>query len=507
MNRFCLIIYIWVFQMGAISSQSYTKDPVVAHRGAWKSEKFPENSIAALRHALKLGCMASEFDVRITADDILVINHDPEYHGLPIEQTNFNELKKILMKNGESIPTLEQYLLEGSINNYTTRLVLEIKPSEVSKERGRKIARQAGLLVQNLGLNAIVDFISFDIDILKELITTCPDISTQYLNGDLSPTELKKLGVDGLDYHFKVFYKHPEWITEAKALGLILNVWTVNDADDMAFFLEKEFDLITTNEPELLYQKLRKSEANPQWHLVWRDEFSYRGLPDTTRWNYDVGGHGWGNNEKQFYLANSLENAAVNQGKLHITALQKAHENAAYTSAKLTTYQRFLMQYGKIEVRAKLPAGKGTWPAIWMLPESIKTNTENWPLCGEIDIMEHVGKDPNMVHTSLHSELYNHIKGTQVTHFDKLSDVSGSFHTYGIEWDEKSIRFIIDGQLYFESLKGQNGHISTNEGWPFDKPYYLILNLAIGGNWGGEIDPNIFPSTMEIDFVRMYKRK
>ena len=165
------------------------------------------------------------------------------------------------------------------------------------------------------------------------------------------------------------------------------------------------------------------------------------------------------------------------------------------------------MQYGKIEVRAKLPAGKGTWPAIWMLPESIKTNTENWPLCGEIDIMEHVGKDPNMVHTSLHSELYNHIKGTQVTHFDKLSDVSGSFHTYGIEWDEQRIRFIIDGQLYFESLKGQNGHISTNEGWPFDKPYFLILNLAIGGNWGGEIDPNIFPSTMEIDFVRMYKKK
>ena len=98
MNRFCLIIYIWVFQMGAISSQSYTKDPVVAHRGAWKSEKFPENSIAALRHALKLGCMASEFDVRMTADDILVINHDPEYHELPIEKTNFSDLKKFLLK-------------------------------------------------------------------------------------------------------------------------------------------------------------------------------------------------------------------------------------------------------------------------------------------------------------------------------------------------------------------------------------------------------------------------
>lgn len=255
----------------------------------------------------------------------------------------------------------------------------------------------------------------------------------------------------------------------------------------------------------LAYQGLAQSK--PKWKLIWSDEFSKAGLPDSTKWNYDVGGHGWGNNEKQFYLEKSKENSFVKNGKLHIVALKKDFEQSAYTSAKLTTYQRLKLQYGKIEVRAKIPRGKGSWPAIWMLPDSYKTNEEQWPLCGEIDIMEHVGKDPNVVHTSLHSSLYNHMKGTQITFFDTLTNVFDEFHTYGIEWDEKGIKFIYDGKLYFEAQKGQNGRVATNEGWPFDKPYYLILNLAVGGNWGGEIDPNIFPNEMQIDYVRIYKKK
>jgi beta-glucanase (GH16 family) len=249
------------------------------------------------------------------------------------------------------------------------------------------------------------------------------------------------------------------------------------------------------------------AQSMPKWKLIWSDEFSKAGLPDGKKWNYDVGGHGWGNNEKQFYLEKSMENSFVKNGKLHIVALKKDFEQSAYTSAKLTTYQRLKLQYGKIEVRAKIPRGKGSWPAIWMLPDSYKTNEEKWPLCGEIDIMEHVGKDPNVVHTSLHSSLYNHIKRTQITFFDTLNNVFDEFHTYGIEWDEKGIKFIYDGQLYFETQKGQNGRVATNEGWPFDKPYYLILNLAVGGNWGGEIDPNIFPNEMQIDYVRIYKKK
>jgi beta-glucanase (GH16 family) len=240
--------------------------------------------------------------------------------------------------------------------------------------------------------------------------------------------------------------------------------------------------------PQVSPDRITDYQNIQEWELVWSDEFNYSGLPDSTKWNYDVGGNGWGNNEKQYYLEKSSENSFVKDGILHITALKKSFEKSNYTSSKLTTYQRFTLQYGKIEVMAKLPGGKGTWPAIWMLPVSLKERRERWPLCGEIDIMEHVGKDPNVIHTSLHSELYNHIKGTQITHFEKFNDVYSTFHKYAIEWTKESIKFYIDDKLFFESYKGQDGRISTNEGWPFDKPYYLILNLAMGGNWGGEID-------------------
>ena len=242
--------------------------------------------------------------------------------------------------------------------------------------------------------------------------------------------------------------------------------------------------------------------------LIWSDEFDSdtKQLPNSTKWSYEVGGSGWGNNEKQYYLEKSLENSYLENGILHIVGLKKDYEGSQYTSAKLTTYQILELQYGRIEVMAKLPEGKGTWPAIWMLPVSIQDNSEDWPLCGEIDIMEHVGKDPNMVHVSLHSKLYNHIKGTQVTHFERLNDVFNTFHKYAIDWTDKYIKFYIDDKLFYESYKGQDGRVSENEGWPFDKPYYLILNLAIGGNWGGEIDDTIMPCEMQVDYVRIYKK-
>jgi beta-glucanase (GH16 family) len=266
------------------------------------------------------------------------------------------------------------------------------------------------------------------------------------------------------------------------------------------------FNYSTTDEPELLFERERLAAPKNVWNLVWSDEFNYTGLPDSTKWKMDIGGHGWGNNEKQFYLDNSLENSFVKDGILHLVALKKEHDKNKYTSAKATTYQKFVLQYGKVEVMAKLPRGKGTWPAIWMLPESLRKKEEKWPLCGEIDIMEHVGKDPNMVHVSLHTELYNHIKGTQITHFERQNNVFDNFHKYGIEWDKDSISFFIDDKPFYTTKKGENGRVAANEGWPFDKPYYLILNLAIGGNWGGEIDDSIFPCEMQIDFVRIYKK-
>jgi beta-glucanase (GH16 family) len=256
-----------------------------------------------------------------------------------------------------------------------------------------------------------------------------------------------------------------------------------------------------------LYGQVTASAPVKGMKLIWSDEFNVNGLPDSARWSYDVGGHGWGNGEKQFYLAKSPENSFVRDGKLHLVALKKDYENLHYTSAKLTTYQKIVLQYGRIEVMAKLPAGKGTWPAIWMLPVSLIEKSENWPLCGEIDIMEHVGKNPNSVHVSLHSQLYNHIKGTQVTHFEKLDDVFNSFHKYAIDWTEQYIKFYIDDKLFYASYKGEDGRVATNEGWPFDKPYFLILNLAIGGGWGGEIDNAIFPCEMQVDYVRVYSDK
>lgn len=249
----------------------------------------------------------------------------------------------------------------------------------------------------------------------------------------------------------------------------------------------------------------KKSTADTRWKLVWGDEFNYTGMPDTNKWTYEVGGHGWGNNEKQYYLKSSPENSYVKEGNLHIVALKKDFSTSHYTSAKLSSWKKFSFQYGKVEARVQVPKGKGTWPAVWMLPETIMNNKEPWPLCGEIDIMEHVGKDPDMIHTTLHSQLYNHVKKTQVTHFDTIKNVATSFHVYAMEWTPDYIRFTIDGQLFFNSLKGENDRIFTNEGWPFDKPYFLLLNLAIGGNWGGDIDDQIFPAEMLVDYIRVYK--
>lgn len=491
----------------AMNKIAFANNSVVAHRGAWKKNGFPENSIASLKHAIELNCTGSEFDVRMTADDSLVINHDPHYNNLEIEKTTYANLVKFKLTNGEKLPTLREYIKAGMENNNSTRLVCEIKPSEISKERGQIIATKVVQLFKELDAEQMVAFISFDYEILKKIRVLNPTVSTQYLEGNKSPEQLKADGISGLDCHFSVFKNHPEWIESAKNNNITLNAWTVNDAVDMDWLLANNFDFITTNEPELLLERIAQFKASYQdYKLVWSDEFDYSGLPDSTKWNYDIGGHGWGNNEKQFYLEKSIENSFVKAGKLHIVALKKPYKNSEYTSARLTTYKRFLMQYGKLEVMAKLPEGKGTWPAIWMLPETLRTKEEEWPLSGEIDIMEHVGKDPNVVHTSLHTELYNFWKKNQYTHFETLPDVFKEFHLYGIEWTSESIKFYIDNNLFYEATKGENGKDTTNEGWPFEKPYYLILNLAIGGNWGGEIDDSIFPSEMLIDYVRIYQK-
>jgi beta-glucanase (GH16 family) len=237
------------------------------------------------------------------------------------------------------------------------------------------------------------------------------------------------------------------------------------------------------------------------WHLVWSDEFNYKGLPDSTKWSYDIGSKdGWGNNELQYYTYRQKENARVENGKLIIEARKENKESFHYTSARLLTRGKASWQYGKIEVRAKLPKGRGSWPAIWMLAENMK----EWPDDGEIDIMEHVGFHPGYIHGSIHCKKYYHVIGTQKTDTVRVPDCSSAFHVYSLEWDKDSIKVGVDNKVYFSFANEHKGY----EYWPFDNKMHLILNIAVGGNWGGQkgVDDKVFPMRMEVDYVRVYQK-
>ncbi len=235
--------------------------------------------------------------------------------------------------------------------------------------------------------------------------------------------------------------------------------------------------------------------------LVWADEFNTAGLPDPSRWGYNQGGGGWGNNELQFYTAGRKENAWVENGNLVISARKENYRGRKYSSARMITKNKGDWKYGRIEVKAKLPKGKGIWPAIWMLPT--KSAYGGWPKSGEIDIMEFVGYMPDSVFGSVHTGLYNHTIGTQRTEGIVLKDLATAFHVYAIEWTEEKISFLIDDKKYYEFKNERTG----SGAWPFDQEFHLILNIAVGGNWGGKygVDDAIFPQTMQIDYVRVYQ--
>jgi beta-glucanase (GH16 family) len=475
-------------------------NPVVAHRGAWKAKSLPENSIAALKEAIRLGCAGSEFDVHRTADDSLVVNHDPYYFKDTIEKVSFATLAKHKLSNGERIPTLREYIAAGLQDNSSTRLVLEIKPSIINKERGQETAARAIKLVKEMRAAAITTYISFDYSILEKILSIDRKAPVQYLEANQPPSRLKADGIAGADYHYSAFRNHPEWISEAKKSGVILNAWTVNDSTNMDWLLAQGFDLITTNEPELLIERIKLSPAQKGWKLTWSDEFDYKGQPDTTRWNYDVGDHGWGNDEKQFYTKADTTNAIVKNGSLFITA-RKTGEGK-YTSARLVTKGKGDWLYGRVEVRAKLPSGRGIWPAIWMLPTDWAYG--GWPASGEIDIMEHVGYNPDSIFMTVHTTSFNHMINTQKSAGFVVADPYNTFHEYAIEWEREKIDFFMDGKLRFSfSRSGMN-----SAEWPFDKSFHLLLNIAVGGGWGGRqgVDENIFPQRMEVDYVRVYQK-
>jgi len=243
-----------------------------------------------------------------------------------------------------------------------------------------------------------------------------------------------------------------------------------------------------------------------QKKTIWSDEFGNAGAPDSTKWNYDLGDGcpnvcGWGNNEAQYYTRDS-KNVRVEDGHLIIEAHKDSLGGKAYTSTRIVSKMKGDWLYGRIEIKAKLPKGKGTWPAIWMLSTDGKYG--GWPASGEIDIMEHVGYDPGVIHGTIHTETYNHGKGTQKEGKITVEDCMDTFHVYAIDWTKGKMDFFVDDKLYHTVTRDPNEDF---KGWPFDHRFHLIMNIAVGGNWGGKegIDDSIWPQRMEVDYVRVFQ--
>ena len=234
----------------------FIKNRVIAHRGAWKNTGATENSIAALQFAIAMGCQGSEFDVHLSADSVLVVNHDPTIQGKTIHTSTAAELLALKLPSGENMPSLESYIKAGMTQN-KTKLILEIKPT-INNERALPLTHKVVDLVRKLKAQAWIDYISFDYNICLELLRIDPYARVAYLNGDKSPEILAKDKLWGLDYNQAVFQKNPEWIAKAKQKGLTINAWTVNDPKLLQFFLDQELDFITTNEPEALLKMLVK---------------------------------------------------------------------------------------------------------------------------------------------------------------------------------------------------------------------------------------------------------
>ena len=240
--------------------------------------------------------------------------------------------------------------------------------------------------------------------------------------------------------------------------------------------------------------------------LVWSDEFNHGDTPDAAKWSFDTGDGcpdlcGWGNNELQYYTSGERKNARIENGMLIIEAHQEKMGSREYTSARLHSKLKGDWTYGRIIVSAKLPAGLGIWPAIWMLPTDWAYGP--WPASGEIDIMENVGYMPDSLFSSIHTQKFNHMIGTQATKGVYSPTLNTAFHEYGVDWNEERIDFSFDGHIYHTFRNNHDGY----EAWPFDKAFHLIMNIAVGGNWGGKhgVDVSIWPQQLQIDYVRVYQ--
>ncbi len=244
------------------------------------------------------------------------------------------------------------------------------------------------------------------------------------------------------------------------------------------------------------------------WSLVWSDEFDGPGgaAVDSTKWTPEVGGKGWGNNELEYYTTRA-DNAYQSGGSLVIKAIKEHYTGSdnvtrEFTSARLITKNKFSPQYGRFEARIKMPYGQGIWPAFWLLGSNI--DTVGWPTCGEVDIMENIGKEPSIIHGTIHGPGYSGGGGPTASYtLANNQRFADSFHTFAVEWEPNTIRFYCDGILY----KTRTPDDVPGKVWAFDHPFFIILNLAVGGNWPGNPDATtVFPQTLLVDYVRVYKR-
>ena len=264
---------------------------------------------------------------------------------------------------------------------------------------------------------------------------------------------------------------------------------------------------ITCQEPKSSEKQPVVNEWDKEgWALVWNDEFDGPAL-NLEKWSYEIGGHGWGNNELQYY-SDDDSTAFIRDGKLVLRAdlvpqgTGSADNLRYFSSARLRTSGKGDWRYGRIEVKAKLAMGQGIWPAIWMLPTDWMYG--GWPESGEIDIMEHVGYDPGRVHGSIHTGSYNHKINTQRGGSKLLDKISSKFYVYAIEWYEDRIDFLIDDAKYFSFQNDGKNDFNT---WPFNQRFHLLINIAVGGDWPGSPDETTqFPTEMEVEYVRVYEK-
>jgi beta-glucanase (GH16 family) len=262
-----------------------------------------------------------------------------------------------------------------------------------------------------------------------------------------------------------------------------------------------------------LYATAQSGPASPAaspWTLVWSDEFNgpNGSAVDASKWASETGGNGWGNNELEYYTSRP-QNAYQQEGNLVIKVLQEKYTGADgvarnYTSARLKTLGRFAQSYGRFEARIKIPRGQGIWPAFWMLGDDIEL-APGWPKCGEIDIMENIGKEPGLVHGTIHGPGYSGEHGIGAPYgFASGKPLADDFHIYAVEWELKAIRFYVDDHLYATRTPGD---LPPGTKWVYDHPFFLLLNVAVGGGWPGSPDASsVFPQEMLVDYVRVYRR-